>query len=248
MRERTKNLAGTVVTCGLVLLLLATIIAGGIQLVRRPRTQLTRVIIGSKDEVYYYHAATKADAGALGEALRKTGFFNDRGTTVLLSKGTAGTVVSFVLNDGGWDHPDAVYSFEEIGRRIASSVGGFPIKVRLIDSRRLLHKELVVGKAAIGTRDVIYYFGSATEASARSLGQSLRSAEFLQDLGASIVLSKDGGTAISFVVGDGVWERPEVVAAFQRLVRLAAPSVGGLPIQLRLLNEGMEPKKSLMVE
>ncbi len=233
---------------GLGLLLLGTIVAGGIQLMRRHRTPLSRVTIGARDEVYYYHAATPEDAAALGQALRKTGFLNDRGTTVLLSKGTAGTLVSFVVNDGSWLHPDTVYAFEEIGRRIATSVGGFPIKVRLIDSRRLLHKELTVGKAMVGSSDAVYYFGSANEAEARSLGQELRAAGFFRDTGAAVALSQGDGIAISFIVSEGVWDRPEAVAGFERLVRQAAPSVGGLPIQLRLLNPEMEPKKTVTVE
>lgn len=243
-----RKLAGSALNLGLGLLLVATIVGGGIQLIRRPRTQLTRVTIGARDEVYYYHAATREEAAALGQALRKTGFLNDRGTTVLLSKGTAGTVVSFVLNDGSWDHPDTVYAFEEIGRRIATSVGGFPITVRLIDSKRLMHKELAVGKAMVGARDAVYYFGSASEAEAKSLGQELRAAGFFRDTGAVVTVSKSDGTAISFIVSEGVWDRAEAVNGFERLARQAAPSVGGLPIQLRLLNPEMEPKKTVTVE
>jgi hypothetical protein len=232
MVERQKRVAAYF----LGLLLLATVVAGTVELVRRPRTQLTRVAIGSKDEVYYYHAATKEEARALGEALRKTGFLNDRGTSVILSKGTAGTLVSFVLSNGGWDHPDTVASFEEIGRRVATSAGGFPIKVRLIDEKRLLHKELTVGKAMIGAKDAVYYFGSATEAEAVSLGQALRQAGYFQDLGSSVELAKDGDTEISFVVADGVWNRPDAVAGFERLAR----AVGG--DRLRLLDGDMAPR------
>jgi hypothetical protein len=223
-------------------------VAATVELVRRPRTQLNRVAMGSKDEVYFLHAATREDAEALGTALQKVGFLNNRGTTVLLSKGTAGTLVSFVLSTGGWDHPATIYSFEEIGRRIAGSVGGFPIKVRLIDSHRILHRELTVGKAAIGAKDVVYYYGNSTEADARALGAALHSAGFLQDLGAAVVISRDSGAAISFVVGDGVWDRPDAVAGFERLTRAVASSVGGLPLELRLLNGAMEPKKTVRVE
>lgn len=243
-----KKLLGNALNIGLGLLLLATIVAGGIQLMRTARTQLTRVMIGSRDEVYYYHAATKEDAAVLGQALRNTGFLKDYGTTVLLSKGTAGTVVSFVLKDGGWDHPETVYTFEEIGRRIATSVGGFPIKVHLIDSKRLMHKEMTVGKAIIGARDAVYYFGSANEGEARSLGRELAAAGFFLDTGAAVELSKGDCTAISFIVSQGVWDRPEAVNGFERLVRQTALSVGGLPVQLRLLDPETEPKKTVTVE
>jgi len=60
-----------------------------------------------------------------------------------------------------------------------------------------------------------------------------------------VVLSKDGGTAISFVVGDGVWERPDAVAGFERLTRRVAASAGGLPVKLMLLNSKMETEKEV---
>ncbi|MDR3699229.1 MAG: hypothetical protein P4L56_06305 [Candidatus Sulfopaludibacter sp.] len=243
-----KRVATTLSIYGIGLLLLATLVTGAIELVQRPRTKLTRVPIGSHDEVYYYHAATPEEARALGAALQKTGFLNDRGTTVLLSKGTGGTLVSFALNDGAWNHPDTVYSFEEIGRRIATSIGGFPIKVRLIDSHRLLHKELTVGKHMVGSRDAVYYLGSATEAEASALAQALRAAGFLRDQGDAVVLSRNDAMAISFIVNDGVWDRPDAVAGLEHLVRKVAPAVGGLPIQLRLVDGAMEPRKSLTVQ
>jgi len=242
--ESQKKTAGYIVA----LLLLATVAIVAVELANRPHATLNRVPIGRKDEVYFLHSATAQEAQALGRALQQVGFLNDRGTTVLLSKGTAGTQVSFVLSEGGWDHPQTIYSFEEIGRRIANVVGGFPIKVRLIDSHRVLHRELNVGKAAIGARDVVYYYGSATETEARSLGQALRNVGFLQDLGAAVVLSRDGTTDLCFVVADGVWDRADTVAGFQRLARGVAPTVGGLPVQLRLLNEAMEPKKTITVK
>jgi hypothetical protein len=240
-----RRLAPTLLASGVGLALLATIVAWGIYPSRQSVN--TKVVIGTKDEVYYSHAATKEDAESLGQALKGIGFFNDRGTTVLLSKGTAGAVVSFALHAGAWDHPDTVYSFEEIARRVAPAVGAFPITVRLSDSVWTVWKQLVVGRVIVGAMDEIYYFGPATEADAEALGQALRSAGFLVDAGASVVLSKDGGTAISFVVGDGVWERPDAVAGFERLTRRVAAAVGGLPVKLVLLNSKMETEKEVAI-
>lgn len=204
-----------------------------------------KVIVGTNDSVYYSHAATKADAESLGHALQLTGFFNNRGTGVLLSKGTSGTIVSFALNDGAWDHPETVLSFEEIGRRIAGSIGGFPIHVRLCDIKWGVHKEVVVGKAMAGAKDEVYYYGSATVSEAEALGRALQSNGYLVGSGASVVLSKDGVTSISFVLGDGAWNRPGTVTAFETLAREVAPSVGGLPVDLRLLNSNMEVEKEV---
>jgi hypothetical protein len=225
------------------LTLLATIVAWGLH----PSRELvnSKVVIGTRDDVYYSHAATKGDAEALGLALKGIGFFRDRGTAVLLSKGRSGAVVSFVLHEGAWDHSETVFSFEEIARRVAPVVGEFPIMVRLSDSAWRVHKELVVGKVIIGARDEVYYFGPATQADAEALGQALKSAGFLVDAGGSVVLSKDGGTAISFVVGDGVWKQPDAVAGFEQLTRRVAVAAGGLPVKLMLLSSKMETEKEV---
>ena len=207
-----------------------------------------KVIIGTRDMVYYANAATEQDARVLGLALRSMGFFQDSGASVFLSKGKSGTVVSFVLQAGAWDLPDRISSYEEIGRRIATPIGGFPIKVRLIDSTRAVHRELTVGKATIGAKDEVYYFGDATQADAEALGQALREAGFLADRGASVELSKGGRTTISFVVNDGAWEQPAIVNALAGLTRRAAASVGGLPVTLRLLNSNMESEKEAVVQ
>ncbi len=227
--------------------LLAMVVVWGVRQPAHVSVKLPKVIVGSRDVVYYSHAATEQDAASLGAALRTIGFFRDVGGSAFLSKGRNGTVVSFVVQPGGWDLPDRVAAYEEIGRRIAPRVGGYPIKVRLIDAGQSVHREVTVGKAVIGARDEVYYFGSATSADAIALGQVLKAAGYFTDEGASVELTKDGGASIAFVVSDGAWERPQIVAAFERLVRRSAPSVGGLPIALRLLNPNMEPEKEAMV-
>jgi hypothetical protein len=230
---------------GIGLAVLLTIAAGEMW-VRRTRD--LKVIVGTNDEIYYYRRATKEDAIALGQALRKIGFLNGRGTSVLLWQGSGRTVISFVLNDGAWNHPDAVFNFAEIGRRAAPAVGGFPIQVRLVDSARVVRKELTVGKATIGARDTVYYFGSATEADAKALGQALQAAGYLEDLGVTVMLLKGDGTAVSFVVQEGLWEQPETAAALEGLVRRVAPSIGGLPIELRVLDPRMETRRKLAIQ
>ena len=223
--------------------LLATIVGGEIAMHREPR-----VVVGKNDEVYYYRRATKEDALALGKALQRTGFFNDRGTSVLLWMGGGATVVSFVVDAGAWDHPHVVSNFTEIGRRIATSVGGFPIQVHLVDAGRNVHRKMNVGRLTAGAQDVVYYFGDATNSDARALGEALRSAAYFTDKGATVALLKGEGTVISFVVQDGLWNEPAVTATLERLVRQIAPSVGGLPVELRLLDRTMDIKQSLTVQ
>src|ERR1039458_5994204 len=230
---------------GLGLGLLAIIVGGYVVIysVLNPKIQ-----IGSKDEVYYSGSATKQDAQTLGDALKTIGFLSDRGVSVFLSKGKGGTVVSFVVKEGTWNDPSSVANFEEIGRQIAPSAGGFPIQVRLINSNRDVKKEVTAGKAIIGTKDEIYYLGSATEAEAKALGQALQTAGFFRDAGFSVLLSKGDGTVIGFVVKEGFWEEPENVATFEKIARQVASSAGGLPIKLRLLNSTLETKKEVTVQ
>jgi len=68
------------------------------------------------------------------------------------------------------------------------------------------------------------------------------------DRGVSVVLSKDDdGTSISFPVNEGSWDKREIVDYFVALARRSAPSVGGVPISLRLLDSNLEIKKELLI-
>lgn len=238
-----KNL-GQWVGLGVGAALLVTIVGGEIAL---HSTREPKVTVGKNDEVYYYRRATKADALALGKALQGTGFLNDRGTSVLLWMGGGPTVVSFVVDQGAWNHPHVISNFTELGRRIATSVGGFPIQVHLVDSGRVIRRKMTVGKLKIGSKDAVYYFGDATDADARAVGDALRSAGYFADRGATVAVLKGEGTVLSFVVQDGLWNEPAAAATLERLVRQIAPSVGGLPIELRLLDRNMEIKQAIAV-
>ena len=233
---------------GMGLLLLMGLAAATIAVMRTPRPAIPKVMVGTQDAVYYSRAATREEAAALGEALHKMGFFRDQGSSVMVSKSKSGTAVSFVAGEGTWDRADSAAAFEEMGRRVAPLLGGFPIEVRLVDAGWHVRKSLEVGKAVIGTRDEIYYLGSATESDARALGEALRNAGYLADRGASVTVSKGDGTAIGFVVSEGVWERADAVAAFARLARQVAPSLGGPPLEVRLLSPQMEPRKEIVVQ
>jgi hypothetical protein len=201
------------------------------------------ITIGTKDDISYSGSATKSDAQALGNALKEIGYLKDRGVSVSLAKGKDGTIVSFVVKQGAWNDPDIVSQFEEIGREIAPSVGGFPIRVRLLNSDREVQKESAVGKIPFG-KDDVYYAGLAGEAQAKALGQALTSAGFFENRGADVFLAKHSdGVALSFVVGQAVWNDPMLVGQFEKIVRQVGPSVGGLPVKLRLMNTSLEAKK-----
>jgi hypothetical protein len=198
------------------------------------------VAIGTKDNILISGSATKQDALSLGQALKQAEYFKDNGATVLLDKTASGTAVSFVVHEGIWDRPEMVSAFEEIGREIAPSIGGLPIKLRLADSSKNIRKEVNVGKTVIG-KDEVYYYGSATEADASALAQSLKANGYFGDRRLDVFLNKDNGrTVITFIVAQDSWDNPNTIAEFKALVRKTAPSVGGLPIQMQLDDDKLE--------
>ncbi len=224
---------GLAIFCALVICILI-----GFRLTRDPS-----ITIGANDDISYSGLATKSDAQALGNRLKEIGYLKDRGVSVSLAKGNEGTIVSFVIKQGAWNDPNTVSQFEEIGREVAPVVGGFPIRVRLLNTDREVQKESVVGKVAFG-KDEVYYSGTPTEKDAQALGQALTSAGFFENHGADVFLAKHSdGVALSFVVGQAVWDNPALVAQFENIVRQTAPSVGGLPVKLRLVNTSLEAKK-----
>ena len=103
-----------------------------------------KIIVGSKDQIYYSGSATKQDADSLGEVLRTAGYFQDKGFVVLLAKDKGGTTLSFVLKDGVWDQPQMIVGYQQFGRQLAPSLGGFPIKVDLVNSAHELKRELTI--------------------------------------------------------------------------------------------------------
>ncbi|HET9399737.1 MAG TPA: hypothetical protein VFO34_02200 [Candidatus Acidoferrales bacterium] len=204
----------------------------------------SKVIIGTKDQVYYGGSATKQDAAALGAALKSEGYLRDNGFIVILVKDTTGATVSFVVDPKKITQPDTVDAFVQVLGNAAASTIGLPVKLRFTNLATQTLKVIPVGRITIGANDLIYYAGSATQADANALAQALQAAEFLQDRGVRIFLNKDDtGTSLAFIVKDGVWSQPATVAAFEQLVRGTASSIGGLPVRMELLSVEMVLQK-----
>ena len=207
-----------------------------------------KVIIGSNDEVFYTGSATSADAQALGQQLKTLGYFKDRGSSVSLDKGTAGTALSLVVKDGIWNQPGIMDEEEEVAREVAPAVGGFPLHLKLMNAQEEVKKEAVVGKYTTDKKDEIYYLGTASDHDAQALAQALTREEYLSGNGATVLLTRnDGQTILTFVVSDGYWNDPQHVSGFEDVVRAVAPSIGGLPITLRLVSTSLDTKKEVKV-
>jgi len=206
------------------------------------------VTIGTKDQIVYSGTATAADATALGNALKSAGYLQDHGVTVLLSKGTGGTTIGFVVQDGYWNNTGALTQFDEVARGVASSVGGLPIQVQLLNSTQTVEKSSTVGEVDFGGGDEVIYEGTATQADAQALGNQLKTIGYLSGKGANVFLTKDGGTTIAFVVTDGTWNDANAVSDFETIVRSVASAVGGLPIDMRLDNTSLVVEKDVPVQ
>ncbi|MGD1063928.1 MAG: hypothetical protein ABR860_11770 [Terracidiphilus sp.] len=209
-----------------------------------PAAPSSTVTIGTKDQVVYSGTATQAQATALGNALKTDGYFQDRGVTVLLNMGANGTTISFVVGDGDWNKPGTMGQFEEVAREVASSVGGLPVTVQLMDTHEDVEKTGVVGVVQLTGGDAVYYEGYSTLADGQALGQKLQSIGFFTGKGANVFLKKHtNGTTLAFVVTDGAWNDAKMVSDFETITRSVAPSIGGLPIDMRLLSTTLVVEK-----
>ncbi len=141
--ERASVWAG--VGFGLLFLAVMLLIVGvGIYVA----TEQKSVLIGAHDRVYYSGTASKQEADRLGQSLKDLHYFSDRGVTVFLNRDKDGTIVSFVVKDGTWDQPQMVTTFEAVGKAIAPSVGGLPVRVRLTNKMQDVKKEIEIRDVA----------------------------------------------------------------------------------------------------
>jgi hypothetical protein len=205
------------------------------------------VIVGRHDKVYYSQRADKKKAEALGSMLQDLGVSSDKGSSFTLSRDNAGAILSFALSDGYWEKADTLFFYEKVGILVAPVIGGFPIRLQLTDALGNVKKDLNVGRVKIGNHDEIYYFASARKPEAIALGSALKSSNYFQDKGFTVILSKDSQTMIYFVVQDDAWDKTESVDYLESLTRQTAPSIGGLPVTLGTLNKDLDPMKQVTV-
>jgi hypothetical protein len=207
----------------------------------------TKVVIGTKDEVRYSGTATKEQALALGQALKTSGYFSDKGVTVLLNKSDSGTIISFVVQPAGWTEWGKVAAFEQMGRDMAPSAGGLPLKVRLVDDGMAMKKEMDVHANLKAGGIEMRYSGTATEAQAQGLAEAFHKALSEKEL--TVLFSvNQGKKEIAIVVHEGTWDDAATVEGLQTFVRSVADSAGGLPITLRLIDSSLDSKKEVPVQ
>lgn len=216
----------------------------------------TPVKISPNETVHYSGAATEAQAKALGASLQEIGFFGQgRKVDVLLKKDDAGTTVSFVVSPEGWTNAGNEHVFRLIGASIAPSVGGKPIKVNLLDDKLNIKKEIVVDvetptRVRISEKEGVMYSGTATEEEAKALGKALQEAGYFMGSHHIDATLRKGpqGTIVSFIGQAEVWSTPEAAEEFTTIGQAIAPSIGGKPIKLHLLDMQLKLLKEIEIK
>jgi rhomboid protease GluP len=222
-----------------------------------------RVTVGKNDSVIYDKSVTKAEAASLAQALTTVGYFKNPDVIAFLSSDSDGKVLSIPtwthgstksddLNDKGnalpWDDPAFLAGMREAGVIAAPSVGGPPLKVRVLDDEGDVEKELRITErvVTIGKLDSVWYSGAATAQDAQALGAAMQSAGFFEDKGGRAILSRSGAsTDVSLLVREGIWDDPSMAGTIRDLGHSAAKALGGGPIQLHLLDGKLQEKKVL---
>ena len=75
---------------------------------------------------------------------------------MLLNKTSSSTTISYVVQDGVWNQADTVSGFETVTRAVASTVGGLPIDMQLMNSAETVEKdEMVTAQAGTGAGSLV---------------------------------------------------------------------------------------------
>ena len=197
-----------------------------------------RAVLAGTDMVRYTDKVTRPEAEALAHYLKQSGFFQDHGVTVELSRRADGPVVSFAVKDGSWNDVGYLDSIDALGPEIATAAVSPPLTIELLDPKGVSRRQIRITRKVVhvGKNDLVYYEGSATEDEAKALGAALQANGFFADTGRSLTLSKGAdGTVIRLEVTAAGWGNPQYQKTVLVFGRQIAPAVGGVPITVRLV-------------
>ena len=138
----------------------------------------------------------------VGDKLESIGYYTDKGSTPYSSqKDQGGSAVSFYVQKGDWDKPDAVLAIGQVGGKIARC-WEMPHQ-SAPDQYEARNKEnLLSVKSSLEPKTRFATSVLPLERKPRPLGQALLTAGCLSDTGATVLLSKGDGTVISLVVNE----------------------------------------------
>jgi hypothetical protein len=56
------------------------------------------------------------------------------------------------------------------------------------------------------------------------------------------------GTTLAFAVAEEAWRNPGKISGFEKIVRQVAPTIGGLPIEMHLVDTQLKVMKDELIE
>lgn len=215
-----------------------------------------KVTFGTGEEVYYKDGGTEAEARAVGEALKTTGYFDGKsGKSVQVIKSGDLPVVRFVVKAGVWDKADDVNGFQVLTWQLSKlAFEGRAIEVRICDDQ-MNDKNTLSSltpppegwKVTFPKSLDIHYTDGATEADAQALGKALVDrGTFGPEAVASVQVSKSGAEwCIKFVLKDGAWDDESIVQVFRDLGKdLSANLYANTVVQVRLCDSSWVEKRA----
>ncbi len=112
------------------------------------------------------------------------------------------------------------------------------------------HIQLMGTRLVITGKEAVNYSGAATEAQARALGEALTRIEYFGNGNEiDVLLNKsETGVTLSFVVSPEGYTDPLYETQFRSIAEQVAYTVGGVPINVRLLSSNLNTKKEFKVE
>jgi hypothetical protein len=207
----------------------------------------TRLKINDRESVNYSGKANEAEARSLGEKLQEIGFFGgDTEKDVLLNKTDRATTVSFIIESGKWNDAEIVADIERVGRQIATSIGGPPITIKLMDDHLNTKKVLEISKSEtilkVSELESIIYSGTITSEEARKAADALKEIGYFDGQGSgTVLLDQDGETLVlSFVVREDTWKNPEVVTGLKQVGAAVGGKFPGKKISVRLVDASLK--------
>lgn len=161
----------------------------------------------------------------------------------LIANALQGTRIRNHIRKGG----QTASAWQGVGIGVLSTVVlvGFVVGVEYVNESYSQPAERVI---KFNKNDDIRYSGEATTDDARKLAKFLKEAEIFGGDGASVRLEATSGEyTVSFVLSDGAWNDPEIVAVYRDLGREMTESLFPPPLTVRLCDRMFEVRESVVV-
>lgn len=165
-------------------------------------------------------------------------------STALAGISLAGTLAAAKVLQGDTidDHTDRGGRLASRGAVAGTGLLGLLLLILSVGGWTFLSTpRLPATKITIGPGQHVYYEDGATRAKARLLGRYLQEIGFFQDRPADVILAGTSAQlVVSFVVKDGVWDKPKLTKAFLALGQGISQKFDGAPTDVRLCDENLE--------